>query len=79
MKEFSKCSNLHTELRTLFGQRNQVQKKLSDLQKKQAQHLKYVANTNLNLKRSKKREDTEVKEPKLDIRSFLQVKGASRH
>ncbi|KAK3746090.1 hypothetical protein QZH41_004627 [Actinostola sp. cb2023] len=77
VKEFSKCSNLHTELRTLFGQRNQVQKKLSDLQKKQAQHLKYVANTNLNLKRSKKREDTEVKEPKLDIRSFLQVKGAA--
>jgi len=43
LKDYERCAHLHKELRVLSTERHKVQRKLSDLQKKQAKHMNYVA------------------------------------
>ena len=78
LKEYEKCASLHKELRAMLVERQQVQNKLSDLQKKQAKHLTYMARkTTSSSSRATATATSTVSATKVDIRSFLQVKTAS--
>ena len=78
LKEYERCASLHKELRAMLVERQQVQNKLSDLQKKEAKHLTYMARkTTSSRARATATATSTVSAAKVDIRSFLRVKTAS--
>lgn len=55
VKDYERCAILHKELRKLLREKQQFKNKLSELQKKEARHLKYLAVGNRPLQKLEKR------------------------
>ena len=72
LKEYDQCASLHKELRSMLVERQQVQNKLSDLQKKQAKHLPYMARKRTSSRATATATST-ASATKVDIKSFLRV------
>lgn len=78
IKAYERCAELHKGLRVMLTERQKVQNKLSDLQKKQARHLKYMAGKTTSTVTTGTASATSTAiTNKVDIRSFLRVKTAS--
>jgi hypothetical protein len=79
LKDYALCAGLHKELRILLREKQQLTSKLSELQKKEGRHLKYLAQEKrLPLKTGENNAKIETASgSKKDITSFFNLKSRS--
>lgn len=78
LHDYERCGKLHKELRALLVERQKAQNKLTDLQRRQAKHLNYMARKATSSKASATTTATSsstATASKVDIGSFLKVRG----
>lgn len=80
LHDYQRCEKLHKELRALLVERQKAQNKLTDLQKRQAKHLNYMARKGTLSNASAITTATSsstvtASKVESDIRSFLKVRG----
>ena len=78
LHDYERCGKLHKELRALLVERQKAQNKLTDLQRRQAKHLNYMARKATSSNASSITTATSsstATASKVDIRSFLKVRG----